>query len=162
MLLTSSRATPLTSDLKVWVAFWAACLRSPFRSAWAVAIAERLSPIASRFARAPSTVTVATDRPLSSSTCSLMSARAEQTAFCALSSFDSPQAARVSASARAVATKRRCMPASPGRRFGAGRPVAERGHAGAAPLGQLVEDDLHGGGDRHGEDRADHTQQHTP
>ena len=88
----------------LWIAAPAAAsmsfLRSPFRSFCAAAICFKLLPIACRFDWTPSTVTVEMVVDLSSSTCCLMSARAEHTFFCARSSAESPphaETARASA-----------------------------------------------------------------
>ena len=52
------RPTLATALLKDWVAAWISCLRSPFRSFCAVAICDRLLPIAWRFDWTPSSVAV--------------------------------------------------------------------------------------------------------
>src|SRR4051812_35405021 len=106
-------------DVKLLVASCTCWRRSSERSPWASLIFDRSLLMALRLLCTPLTVTVETVRPLSSSTCLLMSARASQTVLLALSCLDSPQAP--SASAARSATSRQVMVFMGSSALGAGR-----------------------------------------
>jgi hypothetical protein len=92
VLLPTLPAMLWICDVKVFVASCTCWRRSSERLPWASLIFDRSLLMALRLFCTPSTVTVETVRPLSWSTCLLMSARASQTVLLALSCLDSPQA----------------------------------------------------------------------